>query len=237
MRQWGLILGQMEHKDNVDLREEKKDMARKFLVIAMVLIFGVALAGCATESGYYDPGRSAGAGALGGAATGAALGAIIGAATGSPATGAWVGAATGAVVGGVGGYLYAEHRNSQLRSSQAAAQTYNYSPAQGALVDVNRVYVNPSQVRPGGQVSLGMDYTILTPNNVPVTSTLYREIRMGGTMLGQPYQTQVTNSNGSYSDQVNYGLPSNAQPGNYTVISRVTNQYGSAEKVSSFSVY
>lgn len=212
-------------------------MARKFLVIAMVLIFGAALAGCATESGYYDPGRSAGAGALGGAAGGAALGAIIGAATGSPATGAWVGAATGAVVGGVGGYLYAQHRNSQLRSAQAASQSYNYSPDRGALVDVNRVYVNPSQVRPGGQVNLSMDYTILTPNNVPVTSTLYREIRLGDSMLGQPYQTQVTNTNGTYSDQVNYGLPSNAQPGNYTVISRVNNQYGSAEKVGYFTVY
>ena len=91
-------------------------MARKILAIAMVLILGAGLAGCATESGYYDPGRSAGAGALGGAATGAALGAIIGAATGSPATGAWVGAAAGGVVGAVGGYLYAEHRNSQMHS-------------------------------------------------------------------------------------------------------------------------
>jgi hypothetical protein len=230
-------LGHRKHKDNVDLREENQEMARKFLAIAMILIFGAGLAGCATESGYYDPARSAGAGALGGAATGAALGAIIGAATGAPATGAWIGAATGAVVGGLGGYLYAEHRNSQIRSAQAAAQSYNYSPARGALVDVNRVYVTPSQVRPGGQVSLAMDYTILAPNDVPVTSTLYREIRVGDAMLGQPYQTQVTNSNGTYTDTVNYGLPSNAQPGNYMVISRVMNQYGSAEKVSYFSVY
>ncbi|MFZ5453181.1 MAG: YMGG-like glycine zipper-containing protein [Thermodesulfobacteriota bacterium] len=212
-------------------------MARKFMAIAMVLILGVTLAGCATESGYYDPGRSAGAGALGGAATGAALGAIIGAATGSPATGAWIGAATGAVVGGVGGYLYAEHRNSELRSAQAAAQSYNYSPAQGSVVDISQVYVNPTQVSPGQTVSLGMDYTILTPNNAPVTSTLYREIRVNGTTLGQPYQTTVNNANGTFSDQVNYGLPGNAQPGNYTVISRVMNQFGSAEKTSSFTVY
>jgi hypothetical protein len=165
------------------------------------------------------------------------LGAIIGAATGNPATGAWIGAASGAVVGGVGGYLYAEHRNSQMRSAQAAAQSYNYSPAQGTVVDVNRVYVNPTQVQAGQAVSLGMDYTILTPNNVPVTSTLYREIRVGGATLGQPYQTTVNNSNGTFSDQVNYGLPSNAQPGTYTVVSRVMNQYGSAEKTASFSVY
>ncbi|MEW6657803.1 MAG: YMGG-like glycine zipper-containing protein [Thermodesulfobacteriota bacterium] len=211
-------------------------MARKLLAMAMILIFGLSLAGCATESGYYDPGRSAGAGALGGAATGAALGAIIGAATGSPATGAWIGAATGAVVGGVGGYLYAEHRNSQRRDAQAAAQSYNYTPARGAVVDINSAYVNPPRVQAGQQVNLGMDYTILTPDNAPVTSNLYREIRVGGTMLGQPYQTQVTNANGTFTDQVSYGLPSNAQPGNYTVISRVVNSYGSAEKVSYFTV-
>ncbi len=212
-------------------------MARKLLAIAMILVFGVALAGCATESGYYDPGRSAGAGALGGAATGAAIGAIIGAATGAPATGAWVGAAAGGLLGGVGGYLYAEHRNSEMRSAQAAAQSYNYSPAQGSLVDINRVSVSPTQVQAGGQVNLSMDYTILTPNNVPVTSNLYREIRVGGAMVGQPYQTQVTNANGTFTDQVNYGLPSNAQSGNYTVISRVVNSYGTAEKVAYFTVY
>jgi hypothetical protein len=36
---------------------------------------------------------------------------------------------------------------------------------------------------------------------------------------------------------VNYGLPNNATPGTYTVVSRVTNQYGSAEKVAYFTVY
>ena len=212
-------------------------MARKILAVAMILIFGVALAGCQTESGYYDPGASAGAGALGGAATGAALGAIIGAATGSPATGAWIGAAAGGVLGGVGGYLYAQHRNSQMRDAQMAAQSYNYNPAQGAVVDINRVYANPPSARPGESVTLGMDYTVLTPDNSPVTSNLYREIRLGGTMVGQPYQAQQTNSNGTYTDMVNYTLPSNAVPGTYTIISRVTNSYGSSEKVSSFTVY
>jgi len=212
-------------------------MARKFLVMTMVLIFSAALAGCATESGYYDPGRSAGAGALGGAATGAALGAIIGAATGNPATGAWIGAAAGGLVGGVGGYLYAEHRNSEISSQRAAAQAYNYTPARGAVVDINRVGASPSQVQAGQQVNLSMDYTILTPDGAPVSSTLYREVRFGGSMVGQPYQTQVTNANGTFTDAVAYGLPSNATPGSYTVISRVINSYGTAEKVAYFSVY
>jgi len=207
-------------------------MSRKILVLTLVSIFMVSLAGCQTESGYYDPGRSAGAGALGGAATGAALGAIIGAATGSPATGAWIGAASGALVGGVGGYLYAEHRNSQISSQQAAA----YNPSQGNVVSVDAADASPSVVRPGQQVNLGMTYTILTPSNLPASVTLVREVRYNGQLLGQPYQTTVSNANGTFNDSVAYSLPSNASYGNYSVTSRVASSYGSSSREAYFSV-
>jgi len=210
-------------------------MVRKSLVAALICILVGSLAGCATN-GYYDPARSTGAGALGGAATGAAIGSIIGAATGHAATGAWVGAAAGGVAGAVGGYLYAEHRNSQARSSQAAAQAYNYTPTQGNVVSIDRVDVNPSTVRAGQQVQLGMTYTILTPNNQPVAVTLVREVRLGGTMVGQPYQTTVNNANGTYADQVAYSLPGNAAPGTYTVTSWINSNYGSAQRDGSFTV-
>lgn len=209
---------------------------RKSVALLIIVAFTVALAGCATESGYYDPARSAGAGALGGAATGAALGSIIGVATGNPATGAWVGAATGAIAGGLGGYLYAQHKNSQVRSAQAAAQTYNYTPAQGNMVQIDQASVSPSSARPGQAVNLYMAYTILTPGNTATSATLYREVRLGNQVVGQPFQTQVTNYNGSYSDQVAYNIPSNAPRGSYTVISRLNSSAGSAERVSYFSV-
>ena len=210
-------------------------MVRKSLVVVVICIFIGSLAGCATN-GYYDPARSAGAGALGGAATGAAVGSIIGAATGSPATGAWVGAAAGGVLGAVGGYLYAEHRNSQARSSQAAAQAYNYTPSQGNVVSIDRVDVNPSRVGAGQQVQLGMTYTILTPDNRPAAVTLVREVRLGGNMVGQPYQTTVNNANGTYTDQVAYSLPGNATRGTYTVTSRINSNYGSDQRDGSFTV-
>jgi hypothetical protein len=210
-------------------------MTRKCLAIAGVVLLVVSLAGCVTESGYYDPYRSAGAGALGGAATGAAIGSIIGAATGNPATGAWVGAAAGGVLGGVGAALYASHRNSEVRSSQAAAQAYNYQ-GQGNVVSVDNVTASPSTVRPGQQVNLGMNYTILTPANSPVSVTLVREIRYGGNIVGSPYQTTVSNANGSFNDNVSYSLPSNATPGVYTVTSRVMSSYGTSQKDTSFSV-
>jgi hypothetical protein len=211
-------------------------MTRKFMAMALAIILTASLVGCQTESGYYQPGASAAAGGLGGAATGAALGAIIGAATGSPATGAWVGAAAGGLVGAVGGYLYAEHRNSEIQSSQAAAQSYNYTPEQGNVVAIDSVDASPSAVAPGQQVNLGVTYTILTPSNVPVSVNLVREVRFGGRILGQPYQTTVSNANGTFSDSVAYTLPNNATPGTYTVTTRVMSSYGNSQKDAFFTV-
>jgi predicted small secreted protein len=211
-------------------------MTRKILALAIVVIFALALAGCQTESGYYDTGRSAGAGALGGAATGAAIGAIIGAATGAPATGAWVGAAAGGLLGGVGGYLYAEHRNNEIASQQAAAQAYNYQPSQGNVVSVDSATASPAVVSPGQRVTLGMNYTILTPSDMPVSLTLVREVYYNGQLLGQPYQTTVSNANGTFSDSVAYSLPNNASPGNYRVTSRVVSSYGNSQREAYFSV-
>jgi hypothetical protein len=210
-------------------------MKRKWLAMAIVVLFAGSLAGCVTDSGYYDPARSAGAGALGGAATGAALGAIIGAATGHAATGAWVGAAAGGVLGGVGGALYASHRNSEIRSAQAAAQSHGYQ-GQGYVVSVDNVMASPGVVSPGQQVMLSADYTILTPENMPVSATMVREIRYGGSLVGSPYQTTVTNANGTFNDNVTYSLPGNASPGVYTVITRLSSAYGTSQRDASFTV-
>lgn len=210
-------------------------MTRKCLAIACVVLLVVSLAGCVTESGYYDPYRSAGAGALGGAATGAAIGSIIGAATGHAATGAWVGAAAGGVLGGVGAAIYASHQNRAIRSSQAAAQSYNYQ-GQGNVVSVDNVTASPGVVGPGQPVTLGVDYTILTPDNAPVSATLEREMRYGGNLVGSPHRTTVTNTNGGYNDTVTYSLPNNATPGVYTVVTRLSSNYGTSQRSASFTV-
>jgi|UniRef100_A0A7C5EN08 hypothetical protein len=211
-------------------------MIRKSLALLVILVFAVTFLGCVTESGYYDPARSAGAGALGGAATGAALGAIIGAATGSPATGAWIGAASGALVGAIGGALYAEHRNQQMRNAAMAAEYYNYTPARGALVEVNEARALPATVRPGQTVDMLMTYTVLTPENAPVQVTLYRDVSMGGRPVGQPYQVQATNQNGTYQDRVGFTVPRDAPPGTYAVRNRVMTAFGTSERTAYFRV-
>ena len=206
-------------------------MTRKWLAIAGVVLLAVSLAGCVTDSGYYDPARSAGAGTLGGAA----IGSIIGAATGHASSGAWVGAVAGGVLGGVGGALYASHRNSQIRSARAAAQVNNYQ-GQDNVVSVDLATASPGMARAGQQVMLGVDYTILTPENVPVSATLVREIWYNGSLVGSPYETTVTNANGSYNDNVTYSLPTNATPGVYSVVTRLTSNYGTSQRGASFTV-
>ena len=53
--------------------------------------------------------------------------------------------------------------------------------------------------------------------------------------MGSPYQTTVTNANGSFNDNVTYSLPNNATPGVYTVISRLKSNYGTSQRDASFT--
>ncbi|MCJ7818575.1 MAG: hypothetical protein MUP25_02000, partial [Syntrophales bacterium] len=143
--------------------------------------------------------------------------------------------AAGGVLGGVGGALYASHRNNEIRTGEAAAQANNYQ-GQGNVVSVDRASASPGMARPGQQVNLGVDYTILTPDNQPVSASLVREVRYQGNMMGSPYQTTVTNTNGGYNDNVTYSLPNNATPGVYTVVTRLSSNYGTSQREASFSV-
>src|SRR4030042_53072 len=152
-------------------------MTRKWVGIACVVLLAVSLAGCVTDSGYYDSGASA----------------------------------------------------------QAASQARGYQ-GQGNVVSVDSATASPGLVSPGQQILLGMDYTILTPDNMPVSATLVREIRYQGNLVGSPYQTTVSNANGSFNDSVSYTLPNNATPGVYTVVSRLTSNYGTSQRETSFSV-
>ncbi len=95
---------------------------------------------------------------------------------------------------------------------------------------------SPPVVRPGQQINLGMTYTILTPSNMPVSVSLVREVRLGGQVIGQPYQTTVSNTNGTYNDSVAYSIPGNAPYGNYSVTSRVVSSYGSSSREAYFSI-
>jgi hypothetical protein len=67
-------------------------------------------------------------------------------------------------------------------------------------------------------------------------ANLVREIWYNGSLVGSPYETTVTNANGSYNDNVTYSLPNNATPGVYTVVTRLMSNYGTSQRDASFSV-
>jgi hypothetical protein len=106
----------------------------------------------------------------------------------------------------------------------------------GHVVNVDNATALPAVVAPGQLVKLKMTYTILTPSEVPTSVTVVREVRYGGVLVGQPYQTMVYNNNGTFIDSVEYRLPSNATRGTYTVTERIITKYGSSEKDTSFTV-
>ncbi len=81
-----------------------------------------------------------------------------------------------------------------------------------------------------------MTYTILTPSNAPVSVTLIREIRFKRPAFGAAVPDHGEQRNGTFSDSVAYTLPSNAGYGSYSVISRVSSSYGSAQREAYFTV-
>ena len=103
-------------------------------------------------------------------------------------------------------------------------------------MSVDNAVASPSVARAGQPIKLGVNYTILTPDNTPVSANLVREVRYQGNMVGSPYQTTVTNSNGTFKDNVTYSLPNNATPGVYTVVTRLQSTYGTSQQETSFTV-
>jgi hypothetical protein len=211
-------------------------MRHKIMAVALVVIMGVALTGCMTPSGYYDPGASAAGGMVGGAATGAALGAIIGAATGNPGTGAWIGAASGAGVGALGGSIYAREQNMARAQAAQGAPPSGYDPAMGNMVAIDQVSVDPVRVQSGSRIMLNMNYRVMTPQNQPVTVQLVREISKDGQQIDQPYQEPREVRNGSHGARIAYNLPTNVPPGSYVATFRIVSSLGTTEKSVSFSV-
>ncbi len=224
-------------------------MRQSLQAVALVAIIGLALAGCQTPSGYYDPGASTAAGAVGGAAGGAALGSIIGAAAGNPGAGAWIGALSGAGAGAVVGSIYARDQNQNLARSQAQAASGPAAPGQappghgpgggpamGNGVVIDQASVSPPNARPGTQIMLTMNYRVMTPQNQPVALQLVREISKEGQLIEQPYQENRQVQNGAYAAQVGFNLNPNAPPGNYVATFRIVSNMGNAEKSVYFSV-
>jgi hypothetical protein len=193
-----------------------------FLVVVLVTTLG--LSGCATMEENRKTTVGAGAGAVGGAL----LGGLIGRNT----TGVVVGGLLGALAGGaIGQYMDRQDKS----AAQAKAET-NYTPAQGIVVRVDSVQVDPTSVTPGGTANLGATYTVLTPTanqNISVRET--REVRHNGVMVANP-TTQFTRQSGTYTSALPVTLPAGAARGTYEVLTTVLVGDRSSRGMSTFTV-
>jgi hypothetical protein len=187
--------------------------ARRVLAACLCLLLAAqGLVGCAENT----QGQSKGLTTTVGAATGAATGAIVGLLAGGK-KGAAIGAAAGAVIGGLVGWQVGEYQARKVRDGETAAKDANYSPSQGVIAKIERSAATPQQLRPGDEITLQANYTVLAPPEraqVKVKET--RTIFFNGQELGR-LERESTVSAGTYATEQSLAVPPDAAEGRYMV--------------------
>jgi hypothetical protein len=201
-------------------------IARSGALLLALLVVVQGLAGCAEMTEGQK-------GATIGTATGAVAGGVIGYVAGK-GKGAAIGAAAGAVLGGLVGWQIGEYRARKVREGREAAAANNYTPQQGIVAKVDKTGVTPQTLRPGQQVLLQADYTLLAPSS-PVAVREVRTLLYNGQELGR-LEKDVSITPGTYSTEQPVTLPADAAEGTYlvqTVIEPIATQPATAGRASS----
>ncbi len=185
-----------------------KRVTAVLLCVALV----TALVGCAPTATNTEKG--AGYGALTGAAVGGVLGQVIGRDTTSTLIGMAVGAAAGAMIGAmIGNYLDRQERN-----AVETARVYDYQPAQGSMLKLENVRVEPEIVTPGRPSKLVMTYAVLEPDaQRPIPVTERRQILSGQEMLKEIGPKTVDRVPGTYYSEQEVTFPKNLPEGTYAM--------------------
>jgi hypothetical protein len=186
-----------------------------------------------------------------GAGVGAAGGAVVGGLAGGT-KGAVIGGLLGALAGGVVGN-YVERREAALPQSTTGstpasttgattvsvpvATAPRVNPNGAALVRVDEVQAQPSQLQSGGTVNLNATYTVLSPSDQPMTVRETREVRLNGELVANP-AVDVVRQTGTYSSALPLPitLPVNARTGRYEVTVTVASGDRQSTSTTSFSV-
>ncbi len=199
------------------------------LVTSGIFLFTVL--GCATDQ--YEQNTGAAVGGATGAAVGGVIGGIVGEKHGDATTGAVIGGLLGALAGAaIGHYTYDRVRNEEAAQKQYG---YNYDQSQTALVRIENASVTPNIVKPGGTINLMATYTVLTEQGAMINVMETREIRYNGDLTGRP-QVTLQKQGGTYTSQIPVTLPTNANPGKYTVLTIIQVGQNSDARETSFTV-
>ena len=186
-------------------------MCKRFGIYALcILLVSQALSGCAEMTEQQKD-----------TAIGAGLGTLVGAGVGALAgggKGAAIGALSGAALGGLVGWQIGEYRAKKVKESQQAAADMKWTPQQGVVAKIDSSGVAPGQVKPGDQVVLKTEYTLLAPpEQGEVTIKEVRTISFNNQLVGEPINRTSKLTAGTYVTEQPIRLPTDAAPGTYTV--------------------
>src|SRR5207249_2293900 len=105
----------------------------------------------------------------------------------------------------------------QTRNVQQAALLHNYQAGQGVVAKIDLTEAAPNQLKPGDQIVLQTEYTVLTPpQQGQVTVKEVRTVYFNSQQLHQFEKTSQLSS-GTYVTEQPLILPKDAPPGRYTV--------------------
>ncbi len=214
-------------------------MHKLSMVTAWVLIVCFGLVGCATTGGQTTW-SSPEACIAGHTVGGAALGALVGAAIGS-LTGGGKGAGKGAIAGGVGGAVigfayawgkcfasFSKVESTQVKNYDETAREVGYSPNKGVDVKINEYALDPSAVKPGGEIKFDADYYVMVPpdsKEVSVTETrilkVYDEEKKQFVELEPVNETKVV-SPGLRRADGSFPIPDSAPDSKFILVFKVT---------------
>jgi hypothetical protein len=179
--------------------------------VIVVLICASSITSCAPEQ------RDQAIGGLLGAAVGAGTGALAGGGDGKAIA---AGALAGAAVGWAAVALTQYHAR-QVRSASQEVSTLGYEQSQGTLVRIRSANSAPAEVRPGDQVTLSTDYTVLAPASSQVPVKEGWELWKDNKALTKMPAKQAVRDPGGWDTRASIEIPQGATPGTYVVKHRV----------------
>nr|MBP7324037.1 hypothetical protein [Deltaproteobacteria bacterium] len=124
----------------------------------------------------------------------------------------------------------------QKGTRDETAQIYGYEPTTGVMVRIEQAFTQPTAVKPGNEVRLGVTYALLAPDpKAQISVTEVREILYQNELVGKP-QTTVSHVGGTYSTSVSLYLLATAEKGTYRVITTIMTAGAQDSKEVTFQV-
>jgi hypothetical protein len=164
--------------------------------------------------------------------SGALLGGLIGSTKGKALEGALIGGAVGALAG----YVIHKINTTQTRTAQQTVQDYNYQPNQGFKLDVRSGSVAPGTVNQGQSVKAAIEYATLGTGPSGVNVEEVRVLKKDQAVLTELNRDKVIRNDGTWRNEIEFQVPQNAAPGDYTIVQQVNALGTSYSKELTFSV-